>query len=431
MFQPTIKINTSWKNEISWTVVMIFLINMFIKNEQQVMAYMALIVTLFMLYKKIVLPEIPGFTLYFISIIIMFFYGIFVNDIAEFVKGTFYVINNIVIVVVAYYACRYEKGKSMIKTIYLSCMVLLVSDWIKLVLKIGEISTLGSLRDVFSKNIMDILMFSVLLFYECILNKQSIYGKNKDRVCMIVAFVTVLISLGRTQILCLIIGILVAYIISIIKENKKQRLFVNLIVSFAIGAILVFLTFLILPDDVTTPFVEKVENSFTEISSDNKFEDEASISSNWRGYENKNAMEQWKNVGTWEELFGQGMGAKIKLKSLPELHKKVYGLTDDSTPLLHNGFYTLLIKGGLFALVSLFIWLLYPLRVFRKQVQHRYEVEVYGEMLIMNIMMIVTMYVIRGLVGSGTFAVWAIVIGWNSCRLRQSFSYSNERLFRR
>lgn len=60
MFQPTIKINTSWKNEISWTVVMIFLINMFIKNEQQVMAYMALIVTLFMLYKKIVLPEIPG-----------------------------------------------------------------------------------------------------------------------------------------------------------------------------------------------------------------------------------------------------------------------------------------------------------------------------------------------------------------------------------
>ena len=69
--------------------------------------------------------------------------------------------------------------------------------------------------------------------------------------------------------------------------------------------------------------------------------------------------------------------------------------------------------------------------MFRKQVQNRYEVEVYGEMLIMNIMMIVTMYVIRGLVGSGTFAVWAIVIGWNSCRLRQSFSYSNERLFRK
>jgi branched-subunit amino acid transport protein AzlD len=170
---------------------------------------------------------------------------------------------------------------------------------------------------------------------------------------------------------------------------------------------------------MTTPFVDKVENSLTEISTDNEFKDESSISSNWRGYENKNAKEQWREANILEEIFGEGIGTKIKLKALPETHKKMYGLTDSSTPLLHNGYYTLLIKGGLLSIVGLLIWLLYPLMIFRPKIKSNYLIDVYAEMLIVNIMMLIVMYVIRGLVGSGTFTVWAVIIGWNSCRLKQ------------
>lgn len=419
MFQPVIKINTKWTKDISVTVLLLFLIQSMFNNELRVIVYTFLLVAVFLLNKRIVVPAIYGARIYFISILIMIVYGFFVNDMSGLFKGTFYVINNIMIVIVGYYACRFERNKSLMKTLYFVCAIQLAGDWLKLLINIADIGTLGSLRNVFNNHIMDMMMFSVLLFYECVLNKKTIYGKKRDLFLILAIMVTVLVSLGRTQILCMIIGVFVAYIIPIIKAEKKQRFVMNLIVSTAVGVCLVFLTFLFLPEDFTAPFVNKVEKTFTELSTDNEFDDESSISSNWRGYEKKNAEEQWQKTNIAEQVFGQGIGTEIKLKNLPKTQRQEYGLTNSSTPLLHNGYYTLLTKGGVLAVFGILFWLLYPIRILSSKVKSKYLIDIYTQMLIVNVMMMVTTYVIRGLIGSGTFLVWGTIIGWNSCKLKQ------------
>jgi hypothetical protein len=243
MSQPVIKINTRWTKEISFIIILLFVIKTLLKNEFKMVAYVALIFFVVFIYKKMVIPSIKGAGIYFLSILIMSFYGFFINGMGDLVKGTFYVINNLLIVIAAYYACRFQGKKSLLKTLYLACSILLIMDWLKLLLNISSISTLGNLRDIFSDNIMDVLMFAILIFYEYVLNKRIIFGKIRDLFFMTLALITVMVSLGRTQILCMIVGVFISYFISIIKAEKKQRLVLNLIISTVAGVLLICLTF--------------------------------------------------------------------------------------------------------------------------------------------------------------------------------------------
>ena len=88
---------------------------------------------------------------------------------------------------------------------------------------------------------------------------------------------------------------------------------------------------------------EKFSNTLTEISSSDSFTSVANIQKNWRGFEVYSAKQQWLTSGTFNQMFGGGFGKLINVGYLSIL---VDPTSNGYIPVLHNGYYTLIIKSG-------------------------------------------------------------------------------------
>src|SRR5699024_3872077 len=107
------------------------------------------------------------------------------------------------------------------------------------------------------------------------------------------------------------------------------------------------------------------------------------------------------------------MGSGIYLEYVPYTWKAM--VEDNKIPLLHNGYYTILIKGGVIGIGAL-IWLMLG-NVFLgfKLLKKRQDIK--GELIIMialEIIYLVLTAVVRGAVTQNINIVWTLLIGWIS-----------------
>ncbi|WP_259613872.1 hypothetical protein, partial [Latilactobacillus curvatus] len=132
------------------------------------------------------------------------------------------------------------------------------------------------------------------------------------------------------------------YLIAIIKSSFMMYYIEQFVRNSIIGAdINKYFSFL-------DPFMKKMMNSMTEISAQSDWNNYAEIVHNWRGYEIYSAKQLLNSFAVIEKVFGAGLGTLI-----PVLHSDLVGvpLSEGGIILLHNGYYTILIKTGIAGLL--------------------------------------------------------------------------------
>lgn len=113
--------------------------------------------------------------------------------------------------------------------------------------------------------------------------------------------------------------------------------------TFLKVAVILLLTVIVLNifiPDVTAYFLYKILNSLQEISG-NKLWSETQIVQNWRGYEIYRMQEYFKDSTLFHQFFGYGYGSYIDVGSYASLVT-----SEAQLPYFHNGYYTMLLKGG-------------------------------------------------------------------------------------
>lgn len=200
----------------------------------------------------------------------------------------------------------------------------------------------------------------------------------------LVSLAAIVVSLSRTTLVCLVV-LFLAFAV---------RSFSRFVKTVTVGAGLVILLLAAVSffsPSVSVEFFGKIGNSLTEISSSQIVWDEASVNTNWRGYEKYCAEVDFENSTTFEKLFGHGDGYLMSVGLYSNL---VTG--DSGLPFLHNGFFSLLIKCGVVGVVLLLVF--YALQVFclfRGWMRTGYEMT--GLAFGMLLCLIVCSYVIEGL----------------------------------
>lgn len=194
-----------------------------------------------------------------------------------------------------------------------------------------------------------VLGFIVLIFY------KKYYGKNlfSDRISklfLMIFTINILISFSRTRILSFCLMAILFLLISPKKKIKMKTIITSLSVFFSLaGILLLFYSSMAQYFSFIDPFIDKIEHSLTEISAQSDWNDYTEIVHNWRGYEIYSAKYLLSSFTAVTKIFGAGFGTLI-----PVSHSDLVGvpLSDGGIILLHNGYYTMLIKTGIFGVAS-------------------------------------------------------------------------------
>lgn len=319
------------------------------------------IIILTVINKKIVL----AFSL--TPLVIIFIVGIInaflnVNDLKLFnvMRDTSYFIRPIIIIYFGYVLSFYHSSKDDIN-IYkfiVICSVLGASmNLLNIIINIQSVATNFSFLNIrkvmgYSDDIM-VLGFIVLIFYKKYYDKH-LFSDRISRLFLGILTTNILISFSRTRILSFC---LMAIWFTLIGPRKKFKantiimsffgtLFIAIIVLLMYGSMAQYFSFI-------DPFVDKITHSLTEISAQSDWNDYTEIVHNWRGYEIYSAEYLMSSFTRVTKIFGAGFGTLI-----PVSHSDLVGvpLSDGGIILLHNGYYTMLIKTGVLGVAAYIIF---------------------------------------------------------------------------
>lgn len=162
-----------------------------------------------------------------------------------------------------------------------------------------------------------------------------------------------------------------------------------------------------LPKEIVGDFIDKIMMTLTEINTDTQITSTLDAMHNWRASEMQSATKMWKESGLFEQMFGHGMGKGIILEYIPFTWVEM--VDNGTVPLLHNGFYTILIKCGALGVLSLvLIFLLNAWYGIKNLKNNTYNAIL---LLAISIAAIANTYVWRGPVAQSPFLGWAILLG--------------------
>ena len=272
----------------------------------------------------------------------------------------------------------------------------------------------NQIRIVFGTYVYDIGFLLPIMAFEMVILKRIIFSTKVDRFILLLMIVQIGLSFGRIAILEPLIAFSIISILSIKSMENKGRTIKILAGIFLALTIAVVVLFYALPDSTTSIFLAKIENSATEINTKQNIDSIASAMQNWRAYEMQATLKQWGKSGILSQIFGHGMGKGIELEFVPYNWKSAGMVENGEMPLAHNGFYTLLPKGGLFAVISMLLIFAGAIhKGFRMTKYENRDRKVSGIILI-SIMVagFANMWVVRGAVCSEAFLVWGSILGW-------------------
>jgi hypothetical protein len=161
--------------------------------------------------------------------------------------------------------------------------------------------------------------------------------------------------------------------------------------------------------------------SFTEISSNNDWSNTTNIVYNWRGFEINCAKIIFLMGNITEKIVGYGFGKGIYVGEYAYL---VMPGSDGSIPVLHNGYYTMLIKNGI---VGVILYLLfYFVNIKTAIVSIKNKLNIYESRVSIGILLslMVTTYFVTGIVSKYSDVVMCILFGYIA---NKGFIYQTEK----
>ena len=354
-----------------------------------------------------------GLKLYMTFIIYSTIIGFCLYSTRNVVRDLFYIVPTVLWIIIGYNLCANNKtGKSLLKTLYLYGMVISIKCVIDFLL--NPTLDFNQIRIVFGTYVYDIGFLLPIMAFEMVILKRIIFSTKVDRFILLLMIVQIGLSFGRIAILEPLIAFSIISILSIKSMENKGRTIKILAGIFLALTIAVVVLFYALPDSTTSVFLAKIENSATEINTKQNIDSIASAMQNWRAYEMQATLKQWGKSGILSQIFGHGMGKGIELEFVPYNWKSAGMVENGEMPLAHNGFYTLLPKGGLFAVISMLL-------IFAGAIHKGFQMTKYENrdrkvsgIILISIMVagFANMWVVRGAVCSEAFLVWGSILGW-------------------
>ncbi len=414
---PTIKLNLKFLKEISWPVVILIFIQFFgwVTAKQAFILYIFLIVGIIGFMKKIIFPKIGGIKFYLFFIMFSSIIGLILYETRNVFRDLYYVLPAVALMILGYYLNIIQAEKvSLLKTMVFCGTIIALDSIFNCLRNISILTSFEEMRGNFDVGVYHVLCSFVIIFAALFTDIGiKMFKKWINYLCFALMLIQLVLCLSRSVWVGAILGCVVVLLLeqylqpNVVNAAKKIA---TLLAILILGAILFFS---IAPESVVDEFLDKFDKTTEELDSQQEFSSIGETMNNWRGYENQCAKRQWQKATVAEEIFGQGMGSGIYLEYVPYTWKAM--VEDNKIPLLHNGYYTILIKGGVIGIGAL-IWLMLG-NVFLgfKLLKKRQDIK--GELIIMialEIIYLVLTAVVRGAVTQNINIVWTLLIGWIS-----------------
>ena len=403
----TLKIKT--QTEIIWSILFLIVLRILGYDDQLVVVLALLFIVLISLKaKKVFLPQINGLKVYMVSFLIALFYGLIQYEMRDIAKSLFYTGGSIVLIYLAFIVQSKYKNKSVIKTLYVGGVIIVIQSMYVLLQNFSRMQDIDDIRQLEGPFIYEVSALFIVLFIEKAFYKKVIFGRVTDYIIMSLYIVKIALSLSRSGLGQVAIEVIVALICVAIADIRKLK---PKVVAIMVLLTVVFITvFSILPEDSVEEFNDKFDKTSEEINANQEFNSVADAMHNWRAYEIYEAKKQWRNSNGFEMIFGEGMGSAVRVQFVP-LNWGSEMLDGNKVPLLHNGYYSMLIIGGILGVVAIIIVFLSPLMLFfinRKRIKIQpYLIAAAST----SAAMLFCTYVVNGIVTRTIFFNWCMIYG--------------------
>lgn len=401
--------------DIYWPLIILFMIKQLtiLSAKQMFVLYGIIFVMIVSAAKKIIIPHIYGLYFYCGVIVFELITGAVLYEFRDLIRDIYYIVPTIIVIVLGYYFKLLDKNKSSIlKTVVVCGGIASMINFVRAFLEPASFHDGEKLREMFDSGSYEIIV-AFLVVSIAIFTKIDIklFSKKINLLIWGILFVNIILSLARSVWIEAIVGIILAVVLEGIVSNNMVRL-VKKIFIVSMLFITTFVIFLaVAPKSAVNTMLFKLENSSQELDSTQNFSNTTEAMHNWRGYENQSAKTQWKNSNLYVKIWGYGIGKGTYVKYVPYTWKGM--IKNNEVPLLHNGYYTILTKGGIVGVCALIWFMLSNILIGMKLLKKRKDIQ--EELIVLiciEILFMVQTYVVRGPISQSVNLLTAILVGW-------------------
>lgn len=407
---------------IIWPLVLIqFLRLIGVSDQVTFVIILGYIIFMFINAKKIIIPHIIGMKLYLIFIVYAAFIGLLMQSTRAWGRDLFYILPTITIIFSGYFCNEIYSEKSVLKTVYVIGFMISIVAFIKLLTNPSVLNEFSDLRQTIGIEIYEVSMIFVAFVIEKIFFGKTIFSKVMDILILFLMLAQIILSFGRTQIIMIVAMLVFALICNIIYNRSFINSIVRITIIALVGASFIYACIMLVPNDIYNDFSEKWETTSTEINTDQEIDTELEALENWRAYEMQSATKQWKKSNVFAMLFGKGLGEGIKIKFVPVLWKQLQITENGKIAILHNGYYTVLVKGGIIGTIAMIILYLSGLymmfRYIKKYPSLAKELVIAGAFSVGGA---IQGYVVNGIFTLHYMFCWAVYMGYVNSKLNNA-----------
>lgn len=403
--------NLELNRKTCWWIVVLIILQQFLSINMYVLLCMACTFLLGIKYIKILNKYKPyGIFLYIIWGIFAFFWGWVIerNSFFRVLRSTEYWLNGVLTIVLGMLLVIQTASKyDLLKTLTVSNFIISIYCFVQLVVSGGFLNYI-TVRTNLSINVVALEAIVPIYFIYKAIYKETIVSRKLDPWISLTFLMRVILCFSRTTI----IGVIITLVIYVLLMEREYRipssLFIKVFIIIIVFYIAINFMIKIMPSG-TQDFLNKFTSIFSEVDTDGTFNNYAAALSNWRGYENWAALQQFSSYDITGKLIGNGFGGLVHVQYVPSTWKSMEFYQDGGIPLLHNGFFTVLCLGGLFGIFSylrLFIGnIFWALR--KRKFTNQFRIS--NITIVLCVMMLVNTYVIRGLFSETIVLTWGIL----------------------
>ena len=409
----------SKNSDINYFILILLIISKMVSYEVTFVLCFSYVIYLF-LKKKFIIPKtrIIGIKLLISYLIIATLIGLFhlnLYGLNSIIRDIFYVLSAVITILLGSYLSTGQRNKKdLVKTMLIWAMVqsgIMVFQIISNIDLMIHSSNIWALKSEIGTGSEIIPMSLAIILMRNSFDLERYFSRKIEMIFIFFYLTVIVFSFSRTMIVVFITSIAILFTCSPNRtsiSSKKAKKFLSgiLILIVVFASILYFI-----PNGFLVAFIDKSIKSLTEISPNLDWNSAVNITQNWRGYEIHQASEVFKNGNLFNQLFGFGFGKLIpvnlsELVGVPSLQGGI--------PILHNGYFMILIKGGIFGLTMLIMYFIQNIIVAIKAI--KYKTVVWESSLLLSVIFctVVTTYSTTGLFKAGTGIEINIMIGWIS-----------------
>lgn len=363
-------------------------------------------------HMKLVVPDLAGIRLYLFVILYGSFMGLFLYQLRPVIRDLYYLLSTLVWIWIGSLVAYLDRDhkKDFYKTLFLYGGFVSVKTMGAFLLDFSM--DFDHLRSIFTQHVYDVGFILPMALLQILFFGRVFVSRAADAVLLVLMAAHVFLSLGRAAILQTLLFLAAALAAAVLSARFRAKAMGKMLGVLLVAAVAVLAGLCLVPEEALAIFWEKVLRSFTEMDARQTIRSVESAMQNWRGYEIQAARQQWLQLPLAAQLLGSGMGAGIRIQYIPYHWEDM--VENGAIPLLHNGFYTILIKGGLLGVLALAAMLAGPLLKGLKLVRSRSRPKKAAGCILVgaSAAALASTYVVRGPVQQGAFLVWALLMGW-------------------